>query len=353
MNTLVDLRDGLQRYAAALDADCYAGADAARCAQVGAEIIKLAQTVTMLHARRAATTGAWRHVSHAVTPEQWLANLTGTSEHAARETLITADRLDAAPATIEKLRAGELSLAQAGQVTAAVAADPASEAKMLRATTRGFRELRATKERVITAASDEDRLRQIAKEQRHFLAWTEGMATRGSFSGPTEEVAALLAALEPIAKARFEAARASGDHESHAAYRYDALIDLARGTASTTTKGAEPVVRVRVGLQRVLGDRSPTQPRTSVRSPASQAGEASLPRQPPPAPGLDAVQELRAGQAGPRRTKFDSADDTRRAREAAWPPLDDLVATPVAPGGAHGEGLPSPCVAMSVRTTTT
>ena len=252
MSTLVDLRDGLQRYSAALEAERYAGVDAVACAQVGAEIVKIAQSITMAHAKRAVDTGAWRRASHAVSPEQWFANVTGTSEHAARETLVTADRLAELPVTAEKLRSGELSLAQAAQVAAAAAIDPASEPRMLRATARGFRELRDTKERVITAASDEDRLRRVARDERHLAGWTRGLATYGSFSGPTEDVTDLFEAIEPLARAAFEAARESGDHQPLAAYRFDALIALARGArVETSTK---PVVRVRVGLQRLLGD---------------------------------------------------------------------------------------------------
>jgi hypothetical protein len=254
MNTLTRLTDELREYAATLDADTYSGADAAKRAQTGVELKNLAETVTMLFARRAATTGAWRRVSHAVTAEQWFANLTGTSEHTARESLKTAERLDAAPATAEKLRAGELSLAQATQVTAAVAADPESEPKMLRATKRGFRELRDTKERVITAASDEDRLRQVARDERHLAGWSRGLAIHGSFSGPTQDVHDLFEAIEPLARQAFDAARQTGDHQPLAAYRFDALIALARGAAPTTTRRAEPVVRARVGLQRLLGD---------------------------------------------------------------------------------------------------
>jgi len=252
--TFEEIRDALAQRVAMLEPDTYAGADAAERAQQAAEITKLAQTATMLFGRRVATTGAWRRVSHAASPEQWLANLTGSSEHAARETLTTAERLTELPATTERLRAGELSLAQANQVTAAVSVDPHAEERMLRATKRGFRELRATKERVITAASDEDRLRRIAHTERHLSTWTQGLATHGEFSGPTEQVEQLLRRLEPLQREKFEAARRNGEHESQRAYRFDALIDLAAGAGpEALSRRAEPVVRVRVGLDKLLG----------------------------------------------------------------------------------------------------
>ncbi|MEX0665236.1 MAG: hypothetical protein WD598_10785 [Acidimicrobiia bacterium] len=253
MNTLARITGELREYLAGVDPDTYSGADAATCAQGAAELKKLAETAAMLFAQRAVTTGAWRRVSHAATPEQWFANVIGTSEHAAREVLTTAERLADLPATAEKLRAGELSLAQAAQVTAAAAFAPESETRMLSAAKRGFRELRATKERVVVAASDEHRLRKIAHDERHLSTWTQGMATHGSFSGPTEHVADLLAALEPLTRVRFEAARTSDQRESQAAYRFDALIALASGTApEASPKRSEPVVRVNVGLQSLL-----------------------------------------------------------------------------------------------------
>ncbi|MBM3672486.1 MAG: hypothetical protein FJW86_09960 [Actinobacteria bacterium] len=225
----------------------------------------------MLHARRAVTSGGWRQVSHAASPEQWLANVLGSSEHVARETLTTAEPVEALPATEEKLRAGELSLAQAAQVTAAVAVDPDAEKRMLAATKRGFRELRATKERVITAAEDQERLRRIAKTERHFSTWTQGLATHASLSGPTEEVQELLAALEPGTRARFEAERKAGEYEPNAAYRYDALIDLVRGCHGRD--GRDEACRTSAGGARAAPRRVGDRPRRGhVRDPRRRPG---------------------------------------------------------------------------------
>ncbi|MBM3672013.1 MAG: hypothetical protein FJW86_07525 [Actinobacteria bacterium] len=75
MSTLARMAEELREYAANLDPNTYSGVDAARRAQDGAAVKKLVETITMLHARRAATTGGWRQVSHAASPEQWLASL--------------------------------------------------------------------------------------------------------------------------------------------------------------------------------------------------------------------------------------------------------------------------------------
>jgi hypothetical protein len=247
-----DLREAVAR----LDPACLEGRDAARLTEVAAEGEKLFGAAKALLAKRAADTNAWRSRSHAASPEQWLARATGTTEHAAHETFATATRLAELPATEEQLRSGELSLQQAAHVTAGAAADPSAEQRLLATAKRsGMRELRNERERVIAGACDEAEARRRAKRDRHLRTFTEGFATRGSFSGPTEEVAKLLHALEPLEQARFEAARRSGEHEAREAYRFDALIDLAESGA-TGCKPQPQAVRVRVDLAALLRGRT-------------------------------------------------------------------------------------------------
>ncbi|MSO78208.1 MAG: DUF222 domain-containing protein [Acidimicrobiia bacterium] len=250
-----EIRDALAVRTASLVPEEYSGADAARLTEVGAEIVKLGEAVTLLFAKRAADTGAWTRTSHAVSAEQWLAGVSGTSEHAARETLTTADRLASLPATADTLRAGGLSLAQAAQVTAAASVAPGSEEHLIHvATHRGFRELRSEKERVIAWASDEAKGREQARKERHLRTWTRGYATHGTFSGPTEQIAEILAALKPLERDAFDTARRAGRHESHDAYRFDALVGLARSAAAPTAARSQnsDVVRVRVDLGSLL-----------------------------------------------------------------------------------------------------
>ena len=100
---------------------------------------------------------------------------------------------------------------QAAQVTAGAAADPGAETELLQVAARdGMRALREESQRVITASCDEDAERTRVRRERHLGARTEGLATRGWFSGPTEEVAELLAALEPLEQHAFDAARRRG-----------------------------------------------------------------------------------------------------------------------------------------------
>jgi hypothetical protein len=252
---LEEIVDAAGEFTAQFDPACWSGDDAARLAEVAASGERFMATIKILAARRAAATGCWARASGAVSAEQWLATISGMSEGAAREELMTASRLDVLDATAEAMRAGRLSVGQAAHVTAAAAVDPNAEQHLLEVAERsGVRELREGKERVIAAASDEVRAHQQAVRERHLRTWTRGLATHGSFSGPTEQVATILAALEPLERKQFEAARAAGEHESQGAYRFDALVDLATAGAPTTVATrSEPVVRVRVGLRRLLG----------------------------------------------------------------------------------------------------
>jgi hypothetical protein len=189
--------------------------------------------------------------------------ISGSSEHTAREALVTAQRLEELPTTADRLREGTLSLAQAAHVSAAASVDPSAESGLLRvARLNGMRSLRTTAERVIAAATDEQAAHDLAVRERHLRTWVRGAATHGTFSGPTEEVAVLLAALGPREQAAFESARTAGTPEPADAYRFDALIGLARaaldGSPSTGTTASKPVVRVRVDLDALT--RGATQP---------------------------------------------------------------------------------------------
>jgi hypothetical protein len=242
----------LREVVAGLDPARFEGRDAARLTEVAAEGERLFGAAKALLATRAAETNSWRQRSHAATSEQWLAETSGCSEGAARETFATAQRLTELPATEEQLRAGELSMQQAAHVTAGASKDPASEQRLLRTAKRsGMRELREEKERVIAAVTDEVEARRVARAERHLRTWTNGFATCGRFSGPTDEVAKLLHALEPLERKRFEAARRSGEHEPREAYRFDAMIDLADQGSAATTK-SPPTGTVMVGLGSLL-----------------------------------------------------------------------------------------------------
>jgi hypothetical protein len=253
------IAEDLSKVVAGLDPACLDGRDAARLTEVAAEGERLFGAAKALLARRATETRAWATTSRAATPEQWLAETSGCSEGAAREVLATVQRLDALAATAEKVRSGELSLSQAAQVSVGATADPGAEQRLLRTAQRsGMRELRAEKERVVAAVDDEAEAHQRAKRERHLRAWTRGLATHGTFSGPTEDVARILHTLEPLTKAHFDEARRAGARESRDAYRFDALVTAVTTTATPAgrSKKSDPTACVLVGLQPLLNGKT-------------------------------------------------------------------------------------------------
>jgi hypothetical protein len=253
MHALDRIATELREVAAGLEPGCYDAADAVRLTKVAAEAERLCATIKLLLAKRATQTRVWIRDSGAATEEQWLATVSGCSEWAAREALATASRVAELPATEAKLRDGTLSLAQATQVSLAATADPSSEDGMLRSAERdGMRELTARKERVVNRVTDQEAAQRRAHERRHLRTWVRGVETHGAFSGPTTEVAALLDALEPLQRRAFDAARKDGQREPQQAYRFDALIALARGEVDETKQATKPTARVRVDIARLL-----------------------------------------------------------------------------------------------------
>jgi hypothetical protein len=254
MFRLEKIADELRGVVATLDAPTHSSRDAARLTQVAAEGEKLFAAAKVLLARRAIDGNGWRHGSDAIVPEQWFARLSGCSESAARRELRMSETLTDLPATEQRLREGSLSLDQAALVTRGASADPGAEARLLRtADTREYRTLAVDTERVVAAASDEAEAHARAHRERSVRTWTRGLATDGSFSGPTEDVNVLLQALEPFAKEAFEAARKAGKPESRDAYLFDALITLAgQDTRRRSGQPELPVGRLRVDLARLL-----------------------------------------------------------------------------------------------------
>jgi len=242
----------LRECVAGLDPDTFAGRDAARLTAVCAEGERLFAAAKMSFARRAADTNGWHHGSDATSSEEWLARLSGCSESHARDTLQTGNRLKKRPKTRAKVRDGKLSQAQASAIAKAADASPAAEDTLLRsAESDSLRELRERSDRVIAANTDDAEAHANAVRERHVRTWRDGLATRGSFSGPTEEVDKLLRALEPLTEACFQQARKANEREPYEAYRFDVLIALADGAHS---ESGPPVTRIRVDLDRLLDD---------------------------------------------------------------------------------------------------
>jgi hypothetical protein len=258
VKTLSEIVEELRVYAAVVEAECFDGRDAARLARVSADGAKVLDALTLLFAKRAVATGSWIHGTQATRAEQWYSEIAGVSEFQAARDLQTAERLDDCVATEAKLRDGTLSLEQAQQVTKGAAADPDAETKLLDvAETSGFRALREEQERTVAAATDMERARAKAHRERHVRTWVDGAATRGSFSGPTDEVNRFLKALGPFERARFSEGRQANERDNHDAYRFDALVRMADcagvvGSDAPKRSKTRDVTRIRVDLSALV-----------------------------------------------------------------------------------------------------
>jgi hypothetical protein len=131
-------------------------------------------------------------------------------------------------------RRGELSAAQSQLVSDAAGADPAAAERMLeRASDGSLAELRDEAARTKAVAHPDLEARRRAIHARRALrAWTDAEgAWHLAATGNVEAGAELMAALAPITDRLFKRARREGRREPPAAYRFDALVGLARSSA--------------------------------------------------------------------------------------------------------------------------
>ncbi len=244
------LADALAEVVSVLEPEVLEAALAARLVGSFDRIERIASAGKALSAKRVADSNRWIH-DGARSPEQWLAERTGSGLGQAAATLDTAQRVDGLAATDAACRAGELSAAQVSEVAAAAHIAPEQEQRLLAAAaTSGLKGLR-DECRQVRAAVDADREQRI-HQRRSLRHWTD---REGAFclSGrmTAEAGATFLSALEPVRDRIFTEARRAGRRERSEAYAADALVALATRTHTTSSKsdpttGPRRTVHVRV-----------------------------------------------------------------------------------------------------------
>jgi hypothetical protein len=175
----------------------------------------------------------WKTSEHP-SAAHWLAETTGESVASAARSLETARRLQALPETADAFRAGELSEAQASEIAAAASRDPSAQHRLLE-TVRGsksFKSIRDACREVSMRANDDRAKARWLHEQRAANWWTDG---NGHFRLDArlspDDAAWVRSALALKTEEIFQAARARGAVEPHAAYRADALVATVTGNA--------------------------------------------------------------------------------------------------------------------------
>ena len=126
----VEIRDRLAVLVDRLDPDAFSGATARELWAVLDKSERLCAAGKTLLARRLAQTHR-PQLQGTKTAAEDLAKKSGTSTGAAKESLDTSQRLPDQPSVDGALRRGELSPVQAALISAAAAADPSAEARLV------------------------------------------------------------------------------------------------------------------------------------------------------------------------------------------------------------------------------
>lgn len=211
---------------------------AARLLDVAGVIESLGAGLKLRLVPRALLGAAWKEEGYR-SEAAWLAETTRSSVPQAVAVKVTADRLEALPATTEALAAGELSAMEAQTIAAAAHADPAAEGDLLEAAgSLPVHQLVLVAKKVAHGAQAADPAhRKALHERRYFRAWTdaEGM---GRISGAMlpEDCLEVVSAVRSRAVHVADEMRAAGeDPEPQAAYDADALVALVTGDERRAT----------------------------------------------------------------------------------------------------------------------
>lgn len=219
------------------------GADCARSVELLARVEKRCAAARVIAAARAADCGAHRDRGFS-DPRAWLSHTSGISSGDAKAALDTAKGLGDCPATHAAWRAGELSLAQAAEITKTEAAAPGSEADLLEVAARsGLGTLRETGRNRRLEAQDADELHRRQRNSRYLRHWQDdhGMIhISGSF---TPDVGVpVVNRIDSETDRLFRAATRDGNAESREALAADALAKIVLGEAGGNSTRADLVL---------------------------------------------------------------------------------------------------------------
>lgn len=178
-------------------------------------------------AARAAECGAHRSAGFADAAE-WLARSSGSSRGAASAEMRTATAAEACPATNEALASGEVSLAQAGEITRTEAECPGTEAELLALAKRcGLSRVRDEARRRRLEAISAEELAARQRKARAFRHWEDELGMI-RFSGGLEPLVGvpIMNRLDAEADRIRRAARRAGSDEPREAHAADALVKM-------------------------------------------------------------------------------------------------------------------------------
>jgi hypothetical protein len=224
---------------------------AVRLLEAATDVEQRAVALKTLLAGRAAEAGEWARQGYR-SPEEWLAQRSGTSYGQAAGTLDASAKLAELPGLDDAVRSGELSGPKLNEL--ARAATPANEKELVDAAKRqNLRQLKKTcaaekaKERSNEAESAR---RERIHRERYHRSWTDDDGYHYEGKNTAAVGARIDAALAAETDTVFKAARAEGRQEPLAAYRSDALVNLICGGGATV----DTTVVIRVEESRLRGE---------------------------------------------------------------------------------------------------
>ena len=236
---------------ASFDASALSAEDASRIVDAAILLECRCVAVRTLVTEAAVRSASYTRSGHR-SPEDWLAEKTGTSYGEARDTLEASAKLADLPRTTEALKNGELSAPQLAAL--GPAATPENEERLVNSSKQdgfaGFRK-RCAKEKAATrSAEDEARRARRIHRERYYRSWTDADgAYRFEGKCTAAEGAVRDAAIAAEAERIFKAAYAEGRRESSANYRSDALHALLTGGGASV----DTTVVIRVDESRLAG----------------------------------------------------------------------------------------------------
>ena len=174
--------------------------------------------------------GAWRQ-SGDKNAAVLLARCTGDSVGSVERMLDTAKKLEGLPVLRDAMASGEVSVDQAAAIAAAAVVDPTAERDLLDVSSEDdLASLRkAARSRAAAAEPDPDRRYARLRAKRSFRSWVdeEGMGNALWRTTP-DELAELVAAVEPHRAAAFKTARQAGRRDPADVYASDGFLALVR-----------------------------------------------------------------------------------------------------------------------------
>ena len=225
----VEIRDRLAGLVDRLDPDAVSGSTAGELWAVLDRSERLCAAGKTLLARRLAQTHR-PETAGAKTAIEDLARRSGTSTGAAKDALDTSARLLEQPGVAGALRRGEVSLAQAAVISAAVAANSAEEHRLVELARRvSVPELREECARVRAGADpDPEATNRRLHRARRLRRYVDGEGFWNLHARGTPQAgAAFTVVLDALTDRVFTTARRAGRTEPAQAYAFDALMALA------------------------------------------------------------------------------------------------------------------------------